>query len=532
MKKSHTIGLVFGLVLVSIVACTTKQPVSVLPQGVGITLSINRDGTTVHDAYRGGFDTLIMSFDQPVVADFANQIIVHWGSAHYITPAAAFNHQSVSSLRIPIYWITKPGATIDTVNGKAHVRYIDTLYAQVAGSQSNQVIVYVDNIAPIITNIVIGRRDTTGRKGKSPDTTISVQNTFPAGADKMFSYQVDSSQLSVRIRAMGSDADAVTSLKYTWSSVYGQASMHWDGKADSIVYDLPTVNFTDTILVALSDGQGGASEARIRLYRTGGKSPISVTKIAFMDSIFAGDASVYTYTFHTMADSTSMALHAYVDQTSGLISGGWKVLHGTFTHDLTAGVDSAFVGTYVSSATGLADSLKTDTTRLIDSLVLQLSTATGSTLTKSIRLVQTPYHLRPTFKTFLLGGKSPIFNALSITRDTIRVDSTRKVAAITLVATGASADKGVTVGGFTGLSASATGSLKDTTLTTSYMPLTDSTISATYNDTVTVTLVDNMGFMAERKVIFVVIPYVKTTTVMAPPRKALTLELMDNRRKR
>ncbi len=372
--------MVAALALAAILpVCSTLAPSSKGGDNSSINISLaSMAGDSIF--YYGGIDTVEVTFANPVTCDFANTIHFIHGTSQYHTPVEEIGRQ-VTSIKFPICWASRP-VNSDTagraVNG---VRYYDSLYIVANGQTSNLVKVYVINIAPVIDSIRIS--------GKSSSKVYPIGQW--ANSDTQYTFIVDTSSAAETLKVWAHDFYGTGVC--TWQSQYYPSNLQQTSTPTSYpnaaMYANPSALFQDRVVVNVADGHGGAMTENLLLIK-GVTVPVidstTVTDTASSnDTIYFDDG---TSNYNTFA-FTSAEFIAY-SHTSN-VTGVWTALNGTVTVDQTVtGTQSGFAVRYVTSQSGAADSLKTETTQVIDTLTFTLTDRLNQTTVRKICILKVP----------------------------------------------------------------------------------------------------------------------------------------------
>ncbi len=269
------------LIVATFFLCTTA-PMQSERSGYWVSLTLD-DNKNTRAIFSGKPINAFLTFNDSVTF---NDIAWHLGYGKIIRPSVAAS-KKMKTLQVQLYWETMP-VKKDTLGN-----YFDSIYVSMGGERfrSNNALVVVTNIAPVIDSIKISKR-VYSRVAPSSDSmkyasrfhlkdtifdTVKAYDSFPTFSIRVFAHDINSNS--------------------PWCEWWGSGLQHSTVNNFTITYLLPRSNHTDTIGITVRDGFGGNCDKIIFLTSTNYKNRAPVLdSVRVKDSVFAGLFSPVLYT--------------------------------------------------------------------------------------------------------------------------------------------------------------------------------------------------------------------------------------------
>lgn len=381
MKRHLIYWVLYAAVACGLLVCTTVDPEPCEEGELSIQLSLYQTGTTRAD-YNGSDIVAIVQFSDSVACTFDNKrpehIQVYTGSGRFRIPDEAITSNKVDYLEIPFYWISKPR------NSDSSGTYYDTLFIQVGQSRSNTVRVNVVNLSPFIDSVTVG------------DTLFKVHEDIYGNNE--YSYILDTlTELNLKVSIYDPDNDP---LKVEWKVKVYDTLLFPKADEKQAIYMAPPTNFVDTLTVVVSDGKLGNVQVNIVLKRVTGLSSVSIRQIAFGDTVFTGTAPVVNC--YVVAIDTDTVIVSYSNFLPDPPVISYTAKKGTLTS--LSSVSGSYRARYIYPFPAGTDTIRTDTSIVLDTLSLQMVSSIGDTVRNKIVIIQRSVNSPPIIDSLKLGG--------------------------------------------------------------------------------------------------------------------------------
>ncbi len=315
IRYATVCALVAAAVAVTIM-CTT--PTGGDEERFAITLSLEEKGRDTA-WYRGEPVKVIVESEESLYVD---DLEWTWGTAKYVK--GHFNEDSAGTyteMEVLLYW---DGATLceDSVKGM-----FDTIYVTTAGQRlrSNTVVVFVKNIPPLITALVVG------------DTTLVPEY----GVDDTFSVEVTGGTLCT-LQALGGDYEDHSNFAVSWKSTH-DSTLAGGHTGFTALYRAPEGVFGDTVRMHAYDGDGGHFRRTLILYGLGPNAAPEIRSVTVEGAAYVtADGGVVSHRA-AVIDTVKIAIAAS-DPDEHDLRASWSA-RGT-TGVIEAGADSTLAASY------------------------------------------------------------------------------------------------------------------------------------------------------------------------------------------
>jgi len=316
-----------------------------------IRLSLEEENDIVA-TYSGKAITAIVDLPD---SEVFSQIAWHTGSGSYSSSGFAPGNK-MKQVKVSLFWNFIPTLK-DSVTKKAY----DTLYVSLDGEtvRSNIVKVFVTNIPPIIDSLWI---NTTSLKGA--DTVCYALSATDTN-----------SRFSIRASAHDVNNDII---HYEWISSRGLQLPQFQ----TVWYDVPKTQFSDTVYLNCYDGKGGNTTKYIIINKLAHSVPPIIDSLKIGAKTFGNDSLIHTYSARNV-DTLKLRVFANDANPKDSLSVTWK--HTNPKDSLVRNSSSPMLGTL------LCDTMFKDSNallRIVDTVYAVVKDVSGDSVKTIVRILQ------------------------------------------------------------------------------------------------------------------------------------------------
>ncbi len=380
----------FAKAMVLLVVCSlitficTPLPTTVGSNDYPIQLGLG-DGTFTTSIFSG--QPIIATISLPDSATFGD-IAWHLGTANYVHPNIAPSVKQ-KSFKVELFWTSLP-----IYKDSITKQLFDSVYVSIAGEtkRSNSVRIYVTNVPPVFDSLLIGN------------------SGFKTGDTIRYTVSDTSQMLTIKAKTSDINQDA---LKYGWYSSRGVNLP----LTPIVTYPVPQDKFSDTIVITVYDGKGGQSEKVLFLTKLPPDNPPVIDSIKVGTKIFGPDSSLYLYSVRQI-DTVGFTVYAHDPDAQDTITASWARKNSK--DSLIRNPGTSF------QVKLLCDSLykkPCDSMRTVDTITATVRDLRGTTVKKSIRIIQGYIRHVPHLDSISVNGMMQCKGSVLLSRDSVRVGS-------------------------------------------------------------------------------------------------------------